>query len=123
MPPGSAGGRASNPTATSAKTPPSGTALRTNSLVASIRSGGVLDADDLYNAFDRVLAIASPEAGDALTALRAAHIPAIACGSGPAVFVLAPRFAVESAMPEGAAIRVIACRTIGRDEALAVDEA
>jgi 4-diphosphocytidyl-2-C-methyl-D-erythritol kinase len=124
MLPGSAGGRISNTVTNFVITgPDNGT--RTRQLTSHINQGSPLAPEDLYNAFDRILTAASPEAARALSALRKGAVSAIACGSGPAIFTLGTPDTLRPALDtyDAATLRLIACRSLSREAAVAVTEA
>jgi 4-diphosphocytidyl-2-C-methyl-D-erythritol kinase len=123
MPPGSAGGRSLTPAASRMTTPGSDAGERTRHLSSRIIRGSPVRAEDLYNAFDQVVAVSSADAGRVLQLLRDAAIPAIVCGSGAALLAVAPLSDIERALPADADLRLITCRSLSREEALAMQEA
>ena len=91
---------------------------RTSSLAGRLQRAGAPDVDELYNAFDRAVAIVSPLVRDHLSALRAAGISAIVCGSGPTVLAAASAAQVVAAMPLGFEGRLSEYSSLSRQEAL-----
>jgi 4-diphosphocytidyl-2-C-methyl-D-erythritol kinase len=99
---------------------------RSRAAIDRLRRGETLTVADLYNAFDSVVRQLAPASGRAMDACRRAGLDIIACGSGPGFYALASRSHLHEFLLEGlereCGIRAIACRTLARNEALAIDE-
>jgi 4-diphosphocytidyl-2-C-methyl-D-erythritol kinase len=99
---------------------------RTRAAIDALRHGEPLTGRYLYNAFGHVVRQLSPASGRAMEACRRANLEVIACGSGPGFFALASRSRLHEFLIEGlereCGVRAIACRTLARNEALAITE-
>lgn len=99
---------------------------RTHITAESLRRGLPLSQSDLINAFDRHIAEVAPPLGRAMALCRQWDIGVMAAGSGPGFFSMMPL----DAMPETLLrelerdydVRALACRALGREQALAVIE-
>ena len=93
---------------------------------AAFRRGLPLAKTDLVNVFDRHLATVAPPLAAAIELCRDAGLAVHALGSGPGFFTPAPLAAVPGPLLHELraawGVRALACRSLGREAALAIGE-
>lgn len=100
---------------------------RAHVLAQSVQRGLPLTEPDLVNVFDPHIAEVAPPLAGAMALCRQTGLAVLASGSGPGFFTstaiddLPPLLLRELANSWG--VRAVACRSLGRDAALALEEA